>query len=95
MYEGSTPLEDFLHTLNRLQAEFERRLGSIERTALPGPLVPAHAQERKPSLKWTQEDGYRPLGLEAIWTSDRTPTDVRPIGGQEPVASAHLGTLVD
>lgn len=95
MYEGSTPLEDFLDTLDRLQADFERRLGSIERKALPAPLLPAPTQERSVSSRWTQEDGYRPLGVEAIWTSGRAASDPRPGNLRKPLFVRHSGTLVD
>lgn len=78
MHEGSIPLEDFLDTMNRLQADFERRLGGIERKALPTPLTHVHSQERSSSSGWTPEDGYRPLGIEAIWTASRTSSDDRP-----------------
>lgn len=76
MHEGSIPLEDFLDTLNRLQAEFERRLGGIEHQ--PAPLSHPPVQDRSGPSAWTQEDGYRPLGLAAIWTSPATPRDGRP-----------------
>ncbi|MFD3975337.1 hypothetical protein [Streptomyces cyaneofuscatus] len=84
MYEGSIPLEDFLDTMNRLQADFERRLGGIERRALPTPLTHVHSQERSSSSGWTPEDGYRPLGIEAIWTASRTSSDDRPSGPSGP-----------
>ncbi|MFJ9310009.1 hypothetical protein [Streptomyces cyaneofuscatus] len=84
MYEGSIPLEDFLDTMNRLQADFERRLGGIERKALPTPLTHVHPQERSSSSPWTPEDGYRPLGIEAIWTASRTPSDDRPSNPGRP-----------
>lgn len=77
MYEGSIPLEDFLDTMNRLQADFERRLGGIERKALPTPLTHVHSQERSSSSQWAPEDGYRPLGIEAIWTASRESSDDR------------------
>ncbi|AXI70320.1 hypothetical protein ACFWGE_18520 [Streptomyces bacillaris] len=75
MYEGSIPLEDFLETMNRLQADFERRLGGIERKAPPAPPARPHAQERFSSSAWTPEDGYGPLGIEAIWTAARASPD--------------------
>ncbi|MEU0379674.1 hypothetical protein ABZ093_20555 [Streptomyces cyaneofuscatus] len=84
MYEGSIPLEDFLDTMNRLQADFERRLGGIERKALPTSLTHVHPQERSSSPSWTPEDGYRPLGIEAIWTASRTPSDDRPSNPGRP-----------
>lgn len=95
MYEGSTPLEDFLDTLNRLQADFERRLGSIEREPLPAPTARASAQERSIPARWTQEDGYRPLGLEAIWTAARASPDQGPGDQRNPLLPRHSGTLVD
>ncbi|MFJ9978409.1 hypothetical protein [Streptomyces cyaneofuscatus] len=84
MYEGSIPLEDFLDTMNRLQADFERRLGGIERKALSTPLTHVHSQERSSSSTWTPEDGYSPLGIEAIWTTSRTSSDDRPSGPGRP-----------
>jgi len=95
MYEGSVPLEDFLDTLNRLQADFERRLGGIERTVLSGPTAHSRAQERSGSSAWTPEDGYRPFGLEAIWTSRSTsPTD-RASGRRTPARPPHRDTFFD
>ncbi|PVD01631.1 hypothetical protein DBP19_01365 [Streptomyces sp. CS090A] len=84
MYEGSIPLKDFLDTMNRLQADFERRLGGIERKALPTPLTHVHSQERSSSSTWTPEDGYPPLGIEAVWTTSRTPSDDRPGSPSSP-----------
>ncbi|WP_225994705.1 hypothetical protein [Streptomyces arboris] len=84
MYEGSIPLEDFLDTMNRLQADFERRLGGIERKAPPTPLTHVHSQERSSSSAWMPEDGYRPLGIEAIWTASRTSSDDRPSSPNGP-----------
>ncbi|MFJ4827302.1 hypothetical protein ACIP5L_28955 [Streptomyces bacillaris] len=81
MYEGSIPLEDFLETMNRLQADFERRLGGIERKAPP--VVHPHTQERFSSSAWTPEDGYGPLGIEAIWTTARATPDGRSSSQQE------------
>ncbi len=75
MHEGSIPLEDFLETMNRLQADFERRLGGIERKAPPAPPARPHPQERFSSSAWTPEDGYGPLGIEAIWTAARASPD--------------------
>ncbi|MEU0357613.1 hypothetical protein [Streptomyces cyaneofuscatus] len=92
MYEGSIPLEDFLDTMNRLQADFERRLGSIEGKVLPTPLTHVHSQERSSSSAWTPEDGYRPLGIEAIWTASRTPSDDRPSGLSRPSGPSSLGS---
>lgn len=89
MHEGSIPLEDFLDTMNRLQADFERRLGGIERKALPTPLTPAHLQERSSSSSWTPEDGYRPLGIEAIWTASRETQGGGPGG---PQSHTHTST---
>ncbi|MEU3205149.1 hypothetical protein ABZ702_14990 [Streptomyces cyaneofuscatus] len=78
MHEGSIPPEAFLDTMNRLQADFERRLGGIERKALPTPLTHIHPQERSSSSPWAPEDGCRPLGIEAVWTVSRTSSDDRP-----------------
>ncbi|MEU2823448.1 hypothetical protein ABZ763_14520 [Streptomyces bacillaris] len=75
--------------MNRLQADFERRLGGIERTAPPAPLAHPHPhphphpQERFSSSAWTPEDGYRPLGIEAIWTAARAAPDGRSSSQQE------------
>ncbi|WP_228921344.1 hypothetical protein [Streptomyces sp. DH7] len=95
MYEGSIPLEDFLDTLNRLQADFERRLGGIERKVLSAPPTHPRAQERSSSSAWTPEDGYRPLGLEAIWTSRSTSSDDRSSGQRRPIRSHHADTFLD
>ncbi|MFI5656466.1 hypothetical protein ACIA71_35220 [Streptomyces anulatus] len=95
MYEGSIPLEDFLDTLNRLQADFERRLGGIERKVLSAPPTHPRAQERSGSSAWTPEDGYRPLGLEAIWTSPSTSSDDRSSGRRRPVRSHHADAFID
>ncbi|WP_097869174.1 hypothetical protein [Streptomyces sp. rh34] len=95
MYEGSIPLKDFLDTLNRLQADFERRLGGIERTVLSGPLTHSRTQERSGSSAWTPEDGYRPLGLEAIWTSHSTSSGDRSSGRRNPARSYHGDTFFD
>ncbi|WP_435192037.1 hypothetical protein [Streptomyces sp. bgisy126] len=72
MYEGTIPLEDFLDTMNRLQADFERRLGGIERDVPPKPPHSARAQETTgfPS-SWRSGEMTRPLGIEAIWTDAR------------------------
>lgn len=88
MHEGSIPLEDFLDTMNRLQADFERRLGGIERKALPTPPTHAHTQERSSSTAWTPEDGYRPLGIEAIWTTSRETQGGGPNGPQSHAHSS-------
>lgn len=95
MYEGSIPLEDFLNTLNRLQADFERRLGGIERKVLSAPLAHSRMQERSASSAWPPEDGYRPLGLEAIWTSPSTSADERSSSWRSPVRSHHVDTFFD
>ncbi|MFJ2024543.1 hypothetical protein ACIODW_12165 [Streptomyces sp. NPDC087897] len=87
MHEGSIPLEDFLDTLNRLQADFERRLGGIEHQ--PAPLSHSAAQDRSGTSAWTQEDGYRPLGLAAIWTSPSTPPHERSSPRRGPVVPHH------
>ncbi|MFI1190012.1 hypothetical protein [Streptomyces californicus] len=85
MHEGSVPLEDFLDTLNRLQADFERRLGGIERQ--PDPLPHAPSQDRSAPSPWTQEDGYRPLGLAAIWTAPTPGPADRPSPHRSPAPS--------
>ncbi|MFE0734764.1 hypothetical protein [Streptomyces sp. NPDC058855] len=71
MDEGTIPLEDFLRTMNELQADFDRRLGGIEREAPSAPRAAGREQERSGSSRWTEVDGYRPLGLEAIWNTPR------------------------
>ncbi|MFD4178085.1 hypothetical protein [Streptomyces anulatus] len=95
MYEGSIPLEDFLDTLNRLQADFERRLGGIERKVLSAPPTHSRAQERSGSSSWTSENGYRPLGLEAIWTSPSPSSDGRSSGRRHPIRSHPADTFLD
>ncbi|MFE6731527.1 hypothetical protein ACFVAM_02955 [Streptomyces californicus] len=90
MHEGSVPLKDFLDTLNRLQADFEQRLGGIERKPAPLPHTPA--QDRSAASPWTQEDGHRPLGLAAIWTSPTPGPDDRPASHRRP-APSHGGEL--
>ncbi|MFI8917283.1 hypothetical protein ACIGW4_37530 [Streptomyces sp. NPDC053513] len=75
MYEGSIPLEDFLHTMDTLQADFEQRLKGIERT-----MPPKHSVEQKrSSLPATRvhEETYPSIGLEAIWTASRRSSDQR------------------
>ncbi|WP_418960158.1 hypothetical protein [Streptomyces tritici] len=73
MYEGSLPLEDFLDTMDRLQADFERRLKGIEHKAS---LKQSRMQKRSTSpAAGPHESSRRPLGIEAIWTTARrTPT---------------------
>ncbi|MFC7933009.1 hypothetical protein [Streptomyces cinereoruber] len=80
MYEGTIPLEDFFDTMNRLQADFERRLGGIERDVPPKSPHSARAQETAafPSSSWRSEELSRPLGIEAIWTDARRGTGERP-----------------
>ncbi|MGW6581057.1 hypothetical protein ACWF76_17035 [Streptomyces globisporus] len=72
MTEETILLRDFLATMNRLQAEFERRLDGIEREAPPG--APSHGTSRAmadPWQPWSGHDPRRPLGLEAIWADAR------------------------
>ncbi|MFE7461204.1 hypothetical protein ACPEIF_28955 [Streptomyces sp. NPDC012600] len=95
MYEGSIPLEDFLDTMNRLQADFERRLGGIESRTPPAPLVHAHTQERSSASAWAPEDGYRPLGIEAIWATARTSPDEGPNSPREHPSSHRWGAPAD
>ncbi|MFE9456472.1 hypothetical protein [Streptomyces californicus] len=90
MHEGSVPLKDFLDTLNRLQADFEQRLGGIEHK--PAPLSHTPAQDRSAPSAWTPEDGYRPLGLAAIWTSPTPGPDDRTPSHRSP-APSHRGEL--
>ncbi|MFD4023965.1 hypothetical protein ACFWRV_10655 [Streptomyces sp. NPDC058576] len=72
MNEETILLRDFLATMNRLQAEFERRLDGIERDAPPG--APPHGDSRAtadPWQPWSSHDVRPPLGLEAIWADAR------------------------
>ncbi|MBM7055264.1 MULTISPECIES: hypothetical protein [Streptomyces] len=72
MTEETILLRDFLATMNRLQAEFERRLDGIERDAPPG--APPHGDSpavADPWQPWSSHDLGRPLGLEAIWSDAR------------------------
>ncbi|MGW1292107.1 hypothetical protein [Streptomyces sp. NPDC002533] len=72
MTEETILLRDFLATMNRLQADFERRLDGIERDAPPG--TPSHGDSRAmadPWQPWSSHDLGRPLGLEAIWADAR------------------------
>ncbi len=74
MTEETILLRDFLATMNRLQAEFERRLDGIGRDAPPGP--PPHGGScamADPWQPWGSHDLGRPLGLEAIWADARRP----------------------
>ncbi|NEB35373.1 hypothetical protein [Streptomyces sp. SID14515] len=87
MNEEHILLRDFLATMNRLQADFERRLDGIERDALSGALsgTPAygHPQETTDLWQpWPAHETRRPLGLEAIWTDARRSPDGR-TGGHE------------
>ncbi|MFI9004616.1 hypothetical protein [Streptomyces sp. NPDC053541] len=68
MYDGDLALDGFLATMDRLQADFERRLGRIERPA-PQPVL----QERFSSAS-AGGSGEAGLGLEAIWTAGRRPS---------------------
>ncbi|WP_411082259.1 hypothetical protein [Streptomyces sp. cmx-18-6] len=95
MHEGSIPLEDFLDTMNRLQADFERRLGSIERKAPPTPSPHAPAPEHADASAWTQEDGYHPLGIEAIWTTARESPAEPPNRPQKRSSPHYWGTPAD
>ncbi|MFE2292969.1 hypothetical protein [Streptomyces sp. NPDC059452] len=95
MHEGSIPLEDFLDTMNRLQADFERRLGGIERKTPPAPLAHAHTQERSSASTWAPEDGYRPLGIEAIWTAARTSPGECSDGPREHPSAHRWGAPAD
>ncbi len=72
MNEETILLRDFLATMNRLQAEFERRLDGIGRDAPPG--APPHGDScatADPWQTWGSHDVRRPLGLEAIWADAR------------------------
>ncbi|MEV5580333.1 hypothetical protein AB0L39_17410 [Streptomyces parvus] len=72
MTEETILLRDFLATMNRLQADFERRLEDIERDAPPG--TPPHGTSRAtadPWQPWSSHDPGRALGLEAVWTDAR------------------------
>lgn len=74
MYEGSIPLEDFLETMDELQADFEKRLKGIERTM---PLKRPLEQKRSSSpAAPIREETYPLIGLEAIWTAPRRSASV-------------------
>jgi hypothetical protein len=87
MYEGTIPLEDFLRTMNELQADFERRLGGIECGADSVPPATGREQERSGSSRWTEPDDDRPLGLEAIWNTPRRSSAARAGEGWRPAAA--------
>ncbi|WP_063759040.1 hypothetical protein [Streptomyces globisporus] len=93
MYEGSIPLEDFLHTMDALQADFEQRLKGIERAV---PLK--HSAEQKRSILPTvrgHEETYPPIGLEAIWTAPRRSSDQRMRDDGESFSFHRQGAFVE
>ncbi|MFI1655159.1 hypothetical protein ACH4ZU_09645 [Streptomyces sp. NPDC020472] len=91
MYEGSIPLEDFLHTMDALQADFEQRLKGIERTT---PLKYSVEQKRSSSpAAQVHEETYPPLGLEAIWTAPRRSPDQRMRDDREPFSFHRQSTF--
>ncbi|MFF4172188.1 hypothetical protein [Streptomyces sp. NPDC001744] len=96
MYEGTVPLEDFLNTMNRLQADFERRLGGIERAALAAP--PRHARVRDgagATPSWRVADPHLSLGLEAIWTDARRGGTARAGGAEEVFLGSRPDAFAD
>ncbi|MDX2918874.1 MULTISPECIES: hypothetical protein [Streptomyces] len=94
MTEETILLRDFLATMNRLQAEFERRLDGIEREAPPG--APPHGVSgatADPWQPWSSHDLGRPLGLEAIWADTRSsPVGRADAPGTRPLAEKALFT---
>ncbi|MFJ6611980.1 hypothetical protein ACIQPT_17090 [Streptomyces sp. NPDC091289] len=85
MNEEHILLRDFLATMNRLQADFERRLDGIERDTLPGTPAYGHPHESTDSWQpWRSRDMHRTLGLEAIWTDARRSSDEHARGEEKP-----------
>ncbi|WP_432061258.1 hypothetical protein [Streptomyces sp. S1] len=96
MYEGTIPLEDFLDTMNRLQADFERRLGGIQHDVPRNSPHPARTRETAgfpPS--WRSDDMTRPLGIEAIWTDARREAPARPDRPEEPFSARYPDSFLD
>ncbi|MFD0422209.1 hypothetical protein ACFVHX_10365, partial [Streptomyces parvus] len=52
MTEETILLRDFLATMNRLQAEFERRLDGIEQDAPPGGGRPLYGSSARALARW-------------------------------------------
>ncbi|MFF1510872.1 hypothetical protein [Streptomyces sp. NPDC058326] len=93
MYEGSIPLEDFLDTMNELQADFERRLKGIEREASMG--APAVQKRSGSAAARTYADNHPPLGLEAIWTTARRLRDEAIADQEKPFSFRHLDAVAE
>ncbi|KOX36373.1 MULTISPECIES: hypothetical protein [unclassified Streptomyces] len=96
MYEGTIPLKDFLDTMNRLQADFERRLGGIEHDVPPTSPHSARARETTglpPS--WRSGELTRPLGIEAVWTDARRGEGERSDRPEEPFSARYPDPFLD
>ncbi|WP_103530164.1 hypothetical protein [Streptomyces sp. SM11] len=92
-------LRNFLATMNRLQADFERRLDGLDRDASQETPPYGHTLEatdvRQP---WRSRATHRTLGLEAIWTDARRSSDEHARGEEKPFSTAlphHPATLPD
>ncbi|WP_449338219.1 hypothetical protein [Streptomyces griseus] len=89
MTEEHILLRDFLATMNRLQADFERRLDSLERNASPESPPYDHPHEATDIHQpWRSPETHLALGLEAIWTGARRSSDEHARGEEKPFSTA-------
>ncbi|MFF7012551.1 hypothetical protein ACFY9Y_25085 [Streptomyces fimicarius] len=89
MTEDHILLRDFLATMNRLQADFERRLDSLERNASPDSPPYDHPHEVTDIHQpWRSPETHLALGLEAIWTGARRSSDEHARGEEKPFSTA-------